>query len=87
VRNLYASLGLFAVAALARAQAPVFGPEFQVNTTATSYQYAPSVANIGAESNFVVAWSSDGQDGSHTGAVGRWKGPPTSRRHARGTAR
>jgi hypothetical protein len=72
MRKLYAALlGLFAAAAVARSQAPVFGPEFQVNTTTTSYQYAPSVANVGPASNFVVAWSSDGQDGDHTGAVGR----------------
>ncbi len=68
---IWASLALIAVASLARGQAPVFGPEFQVNTTTTSYQYAPSVANVGPTSNFVVVWSSDGQDGDHTGAVGR----------------
>jgi S-layer homology domain len=68
---VWALLAFFAIAALARGQAPVFGPEFQVNTTTTSYQYAPSVANIGPASNFVVVWSSDGQDGSQTGAVGR----------------
>src|SRR5262245_2101345 len=72
MRKLLApSLGLFALAALARAQAPVFSDEFQVNATTSSYQYAPSVASIGAASNFVVVWSSDGQDGDHTGAVGR----------------
>ncbi len=70
-RNVWASMALFALAALAIGQAPVFGPEFQVNTTTASYQYAPSVANIGPASNFVVVWSSDGQDGSQTGAVGR----------------
>ena len=68
---IWASLALFAIAAFAIGQAPVFGPEFQVNTTTTSYQYAPSVANVGPTSNFVVVWSSDGQDGDHTGAVGR----------------
>src|SRR5262245_50226546 len=62
---------LFATAALAGAQAPAFGPEFLVNTTTTSFQNAPSVANVGPTSNFVVVWSSDGQDGDHTGAVGR----------------
>ncbi len=70
-KRSWASLAGFAIAGLAIGQAPVFGPEFQVNTTTTSYQYAPSVANIGPTSNFVVVWSSDGQDGSETGAVGR----------------
>jgi S-layer homology domain len=68
---LVAFLAAFAIAPFARGQALVFGPEFQVNTTTTSYQYAPSVANVGPASNFVVVWSSDGQDGSQTGAVGR----------------
>ena len=72
MKKVYAaSFAILALAALAHGQAPVFGPEFQVNTTTTSYQYAPSVANVGPASNFVVVWSSDGQDGSHTGAVGR----------------
>lgn len=66
-----ASLAGIALASRARAQAPVFSNEFQANTTTASYQYAPSVASIGPASNFVVVWSSDGQDGSHTGAVGR----------------
>jgi len=70
-KRVWASLAGLATAALAIGQAPVFGPEFQVNTTTTSYQYAPSVANVGPASNFVVVWSSDGQDGDHTGAVGR----------------
>ncbi len=70
-KRSWASLAGFAIAALAIGQAPVFGPEFQVNTTTASYQYAPSVANIGPTSNFVIVWSSDGQDGDHTGAVGR----------------
>jgi len=70
-KRVWASLAGFPIAALAIGQAPVFGPEFQVNTTTTSYQYAPSVANVGPASNFVVVWSSDGQDGDHTGAVGR----------------
>ncbi len=39
------------------------GPEFQVNTFTTSYQYYPSVSSDGA-GNFVVAWRSRLQDGS-----------------------
>ena len=67
-----ASLTLFAGASLARAQrSPGFGPEFQVNTTTTSYQYGVSVANIGASCNFVVIWDSNAQDGSSTGVFGR----------------
>src|SRR5262245_1317129 len=66
-----ASLTLFATASLALAQNAAFGPEFQVNTTTTSYQYGVSIANIGPSCNFVVIWDSKGQDGSATGIVGR----------------
>ena len=66
-----ASLAIFALAALARAQAPVFGPEFQVNAFTTSYQYGSGAANLGPGCNFVVTWASDGVDGNLTGVVGR----------------
>jgi len=39
-KRVWAFLASFAIAALAIGQAPVFGPEFQVNTTTASYQYA-----------------------------------------------
>jgi hypothetical protein len=46
------------------------GPEFRVNTdTANSQQY-PFVA-ADPSGNFVVVWSSDGQDGSGTGIFGQ----------------
>ncbi|MGL4464002.1 MAG: putative Ig domain-containing protein, partial [Planctomycetia bacterium] len=48
---------------------PAFGPagvEFHVNTFTTNLQGQPSVA-IDADGDFVVAWTSFGQDGSNTG--------------------
>jgi len=42
------------------------GPEFQVNTFATSYQVDAAVA-MDADGDFVVAWESDNQDGSYLG--------------------
>jgi hypothetical protein len=42
------------------------GSEFQVNTYTTSYQWFPSVASD-AVGNFVVAWTSYGQDGDRLG--------------------
>ena len=66
-----ASLALFALCAVASAQAPVFGPEFQVNTFTTSFQYSSGVANLGPSCHFVVTWASDGVDGNLTGVVGR----------------
>jgi hypothetical protein len=46
------------------------GPEFQVETYTTGFQGFPSV---GADANgdFVVVWSSDGQDGSDLGVFGQ----------------
>jgi hypothetical protein len=52
-------------AATAWAQVPA-GTEFQVNTYTTRSQFVSSVAADGA-GNFVVAWTSDGQDGSGDG--------------------
>ncbi len=46
------------------------GPEFQVNTYPTGNQFDPSVAADGA-GNFVVVWSSPGQDGSGYGIFGQ----------------
>ena len=42
------------------------GPEFQVNTFVTGSQSRPAVA-MDAEGDFVVAWQSNGQDGSSYG--------------------
>jgi len=61
-----------ALAPLAAAQAPVFSPEFQVNTTTTTDQYGPAVANTGPDGNFVIVWTgSNGQDGDLGGIFGR----------------
>jgi len=46
------------------------GPEFRVNTYATGSQAAPWVASD-PSGNFVVAWQSDGQDGSSYGVFGQ----------------
>lgn len=46
------------------------GGEFQINTTTSGDQRGASVA-IDAAGNFVVTWSSDGQDGSGWGVYGR----------------
>jgi len=46
------------------------GGEFQVNTYATGYQFEPAVA-VDGSGNFVVAWTSDGEDGSGDGIFAR----------------
>ncbi len=56
--------------ALAVAQAPPMGPEFQVNTYTTAWQFWPVVASDPA-GNFVVVWNSNTQDGSYNGIFGR----------------
>jgi hypothetical protein len=43
------------------------GPEFRVNSYTTYEQVAPVIAALGAPANFVVAWTSFGQDGSSAG--------------------
>ena len=72
---LVACIGVFAIAARVRAQAPVFGPEFQVSITPPGYPAylftSSSVANLGPDSNFIVIWSTVGFDGSGSGVVGR----------------
>jgi hypothetical protein len=40
------------------------GAEFRANTFTTSGQYVPTVASD-ASGNFVIAWGSNGQDGSY----------------------
>jgi hypothetical protein len=49
--------------------APV-GVEFPVNTYTTGIQHGPVVA-ADSDGNFIVAWRSDGQDGSLGGVIGR----------------
>jgi hypothetical protein len=46
------------------------GDEFQINSFVTGQQYLSSVASD-ASGNFVVAWNSDGQDGSDWGIFGQ----------------
>jgi hypothetical protein len=58
------------IARLYTATGAPLGPEFQVNTYTTGYQIFPSVGMDGA-GNFVVAWSSHGQDGSYWGLFGQ----------------
>jgi hypothetical protein len=43
----------------------LFGTEFQVNSYTLGYQYGPSI-DCAATGEFVVVWSSDGQDGTNT---------------------
>jgi hypothetical protein len=50
------------------------GAEFQVNTYSLMDQRRPAIAS-GSTENFVVAWTSDGQDGSGTGIFGQRLGP------------
>ncbi len=42
------------------------GSEFRVNTYTLGYQSAPSIA-MASDGSFVIAWQSDGQDGSENG--------------------
>jgi hypothetical protein len=46
------------------------GIEFRANTTTTSNQSQPSIAAL-ADGGFVVAWTSDGQDGGGLGIYGQ----------------
>jgi len=70
-RRLLAAFLLLAPSGLALGQAVPIGPEFQVNTYTTNYQYRPSVA-VDGSGIFVVVWQSFGQDGSEGGIFGRW---------------
>ena len=69
-RSLLASLAGAALSAVAQAQL-VSGSAFQVNGFTTGVQSGAAVANVGPSCNFVVVWSSDGQDGSDTAVVAR----------------
>ena len=73
VTHLLKALALGLVLALliqpraAHADGPTpVGPEFQVNTYTTLWQLYPSAA-MDADGDFLVAWESEGQDGSDSG--------------------
>lgn len=57
-------------AGLSPASGQLVGPEFQVNSYTTGFQYSQTVAAGGAGS-FVVVWQSSGQDGSDAGVFGQ----------------
>jgi hypothetical protein len=59
-----AGVGIYAQRYAASGQP--LGPEFRVNTHTTGNQSVPSVA-ADAAGNFVIAWTSYGQDGSANG--------------------
>jgi len=46
------------------------GPEFQVNTYISDHQMQPAVA-VQSEGDFLVVWTSQGQDGDRTGIYGQ----------------
>ncbi|MEO1727711.1 MAG: T9SS type A sorting domain-containing protein [Bacteroidota bacterium] len=61
------ALPLLRGAPAVQAQTPTpVGPEFQVNTATAGNQRNPAVA-VAPDGDFVIAWSSRGQDGSGTG--------------------
>ncbi len=60
---------LLAFGAAAFAQTPV-GPNFQVNSYTTGLQGVPSIG-VEPDGDFVVVWTSQGQDGSGYGAFGQ----------------
>ena len=71
-KSLAMSLTGLASAALLSAQAPVFSPEFQVNTYTTAAQYGATAANLGPEGDFVVTWNDvTGADGDGYGVRAR----------------
>ena len=55
---------------IGQAQVVRVGSEFQVNTYTGGYQEYPAKCRDAA-GNFVVAWASDGQDGSDDGVFGQ----------------
>jgi hypothetical protein len=70
MRGILPALGLLAVLpSIAESQAPA-GTEFQVNTYTTSTQRLAAAA-ADANGDFVVVWSSIGQDGSGWGIFGQ----------------
>ena len=59
---------IFAVGSPAKAQVPF--PEFLVNTTTSDSQVYPAIADD-AQGRFVIAWTSNGQDGDGLGVYAR----------------
>jgi hypothetical protein len=72
MRKALLASAAFGFATVASAQAPVFGPEFLVNTFTTNAQYGATVANVGPAGNFVVTWNDEeGADGDGYGVRAR----------------
>jgi hypothetical protein len=67
---LFCFLVPFAFAGPVFAQCEPVGTEFQVNTYVVNAQSSPSIAGL-AGGGFVVAWDSNGQDGSGYGVYGQ----------------
>jgi hypothetical protein len=65
-----ASATAFLVLSLAKVEAQLVGPEFQVNSTTTNYQGHPAVT-AGSSGGFLVVWDSEEQDGSGRGTFGQ----------------
>ena len=65
-----ASAGIACAPGLLWARGPV-GPEFQVNTYTTNRQDNVAIARSRNGTDFIVVWSSDGQDGSSGGVFGQ----------------
>jgi hypothetical protein len=71
VHLLHLALALFFLGSgLPPAASQLVGPEFQVNSFTTGFQYKQAVAASGS-GNFVVVWQSSGQDGSDAGVFGQ----------------
>jgi hypothetical protein len=71
MKPILATCSLLAVCAPASAQMPARGPELQVNITTSLVQQSSVITRLGTTGNYVVVWSSTGQDGSGDGVVGR----------------
>ena len=71
VHLLHLVLGLFLLGSgLPPATSQLLGPEFQVNSFTTGFQYKQAVAASGS-GDFVVVWQSSDQDGSDSGVFGQ----------------
>jgi len=69
-RGILILVALVSLPSAAWAQVGPLGPEFRVNTYTTDTQYSPAVASDAA-GNFIVVWTSLGQDGSSYGVFGQ----------------
>ena len=68
----------FPTAGFFLANPPREGVEYPINTFTTGDQIRPDIA-IDARGQFVIAWASDGQDGSNGGVVARRFGFPDAK--------